>query len=140
MPLLGVVVPLVTCVLMNGSERALLLALPPLAVLASFALPTLRRSVAAALDWFAVFFFSALALFIWVYYAAMQAGWPPKALANVRKLAQGFEPSFHPLALLFALAGTLAWLWLVRWRTARHRHALLQTEFEGRSVLHLSSP
>ncbi|QPF74443.1 hypothetical protein G8A07_16975 [Roseateles sp. DAIF2] len=123
-PLLGVAVPLATALLMNASDRALLLALPALAVLASFALPTLRRGVAAAMDWFAVFFFSAGALFIWIYYAAMQLGWPAKALANVRKLAQGFEPSFHPLALAVALLGTVAWLGLVRWRTARHQHAL----------------
>lgn len=123
-PLLGFGIPLVTCLLMNSSDRALLLGLPALAVLASFALPTLRRGVAAAMDWFAVFFFSAVALFIWIYYASMQLGWPPKALANVRKLAQGFEPSFHPLALVVALLGTVAWLGLVRWRTARHQHAL----------------
>ncbi|MFN3812553.1 MAG: hypothetical protein ACK4S6_18255 [Roseateles asaccharophilus] len=123
-PLLGFAVPLVASLLMNASDRALMLGLPALAVLASFALPTLQRGVAAAMDWFAVFFFSALALFIWVYYASMQLGWPPKALANVRKLAQGFEPSFHPLALLVGLLGTVAWLGLVRWRTARHQHAL----------------
>lgn len=123
-PLLGVLVPLATSFLMNSSDRALLLALPALAVLASFSLPTLRRSVAAAMDWFSVFFFSALALFVWAYYASMQAGWPAQPLANVRKLAQGFEPSFHPLALALALLGTAAWIFLVRWRTARHQHAL----------------
>lgn len=123
-PLLGVAVPVVTSALMNGSDRALLLALPGLAVLASFALPTLKRSVAAALDWFAVFFFSALALFVWLYYASMQAGWPAQPLANVRKLALGYEPSFQPLALALALLASLAWVALVRWRTARHQHAL----------------
>lgn len=123
-PLLGVLVPLITSALMNGSDRALMLALPALAVLASFALPTLKRGVAAAIDWFSVFFFSLLALFIWLYYASMQAGWPTQPLANVRKLIQGFEPSFHPLALLVASLGTIAWLGLVRWRTARHQHAL----------------
>jgi len=123
-PLLGLSVPLATSALMNGSDRALLLSLPALAVLASFALPTLKRSVAAAMDWFAVFFFSLLALFVWVYYASMQAGWPSQPLANVRKLAQGYEPSFHPLAFGLALLASLAWLALVRWRTAKHQHAL----------------
>lgn len=123
-PLLGLGVPLVTSALMNGSDRALLLGLPALAVLASFALPTLKRSVAAAMDWFAVFFFSLLALFVWVYYASMQAGWPSQPLANVRKLAQGYEPSFHPFAFGLALLASLAWLALVRWRTAKHQHAL----------------
>ncbi|RZS58081.1 hypothetical protein [Sphaerotilus mobilis] len=109
---------------MGGSDRALMLALPALAVLAAFALPTLRRSVGAAIDWFSVFFFSACAIAIWVIYAAMQTGTPPKIAANVTKLAPGFEASSHPVQLLLALAATLAWLWLVRWRTGRHRHAL----------------
>ena len=45
-------------VAMAGSDRALMLALPALAVLAAFALPTLKRSAAAAIDWFSVFFFT----------------------------------------------------------------------------------
>jgi hypothetical protein len=42
----------------------------------------------------------------------------------VAKLAPGFEAPFSALALALAVAGTLAWLWLVRWRTGRHREAL----------------
>ncbi len=123
-PVLGVAVPLLASLLMDGSDRALLLSLPALAVLASFALPTLQRSVSAAMDWFAVFFFSAAALFIWIYYSAMQLGWPAQPLANIRKLVLGFEPSFAALPLLLALLASIAWLALVRWRTARHQHAL----------------
>ncbi len=124
LPLITALVPVSACVLMDNNDRALLLALPAFAVLAAFALPTLKRSIAAALDWFAVFFFSAGALFIWLYYTSMQTGWPATPLANVRKLARGFDPSFSLVALAVAIAGTLAWLALVRWRTARHQHAL----------------
>jgi 4-amino-4-deoxy-L-arabinose transferase-like glycosyltransferase len=109
---------------MGGSDRALMLALPGLAVLAAFALPTLQRSVSAAIDWFSVFFFSVCALAIWVIYLAMQTGVPPKIAANVAKLAPGFVARFGPAELAAAVLGTLAWLWLVRWRTGRHRHAL----------------
>ena len=123
-PLVAVLVPLVTSLLMGGSDRALLLSLPALAVLAAFALPTLKRDIAAAMDWFSVFFFSASALVFWIYYLSMQTGWPAKPLANVRKLAQGFEPQFGWVPLIFALLGTASWLALVRWRTARHQHAL----------------
>ena len=45
-----------------NSDRSLLLALPALAALAAFALPTLRRSVSALIDWFALLFFSGIAL------------------------------------------------------------------------------
>ena len=34
------------------------------------------------------------------------------------------DATSRPSALLFAVAGTLAWLWLVRWRTGRSRHPL----------------
>lgn len=123
-PLLGSAIGLLTCVAMGGSDRALLLALPSLAVLAAFALPTLKRGVSAAIDWFSVFFFSACALFVWLYYASMQTGWPPQLLTNLRKLADGFEPRFGLAALLLGGVASVAWCALVRWRTARHQHAL----------------
>lgn len=109
---------------MGGSDRALMLALPGLTVLAAFALPTLERSTGAAIDWFSVFFFSAAAITVWVIYASMQLGVPAQPLANVQRLAPGFVPQFSALALALATLGSLAWLWLVRWRTARHQHAL----------------
>lgn len=123
-PGIALLVPLAACLLMNGSDRALLLSLPALAILAAFALPTLSRGFAAAVDWFSVFFFSAAALFFWLYYVSMHTGWPAQPLANLRRLAEGFEPRFGALSLLLAIAATVAWLALVRWRTARHRHAL----------------
>ncbi len=109
---------------MGGSDRALLLGLPGLAVLAAFALPTLKRSASAAIDWFSMFFFTAAALFIWLMYVAMQTGVPAKPAANVAKLTPGFEVPFSAIALALALAGSLAWIALVRWRTGRHQHAL----------------
>jgi len=123
-PLSCAAVGLTTWIAMGGSDRALMLALPPLAVLAAFALPTLQRSTAAAIDWFSVFFFSACALGIWVIYVAMQTGIPRQPAANVAKLVVGYTPTFSLLALLFAIVGTVAWLWLVRWRTGRHRDPL----------------
>ncbi len=123
-PLAVTVVAVGVSLAMGGSDRALMLALPALAVLAAFALPTLQRSVSAAIDWFSVFFFSACAIAIWVIYLAMQTGVPPKIAANVVRLAPGFEATSHPLQMLLALAASLAWLWLVRWRTGRNRHAL----------------
>jgi 4-amino-4-deoxy-L-arabinose transferase-like glycosyltransferase len=123
-PLLVLAVAAMANLALNGSDRALMLGLPGLAVLAAFALPTLRRSASAAIDWFSMLFLTGCALFFWVIYAAMHTGAPAKTAANVAKLAPGFEPSFSALALVLAAAGTLAWVWLVRWRTGRHREAL----------------
>lgn len=123
-PLATAGVALAGSVAMGGSDRALLLALPGLAVLAAFALPTLKRHASAAVDWFSVFAFTGSALFVWLMYLAMQTGWPAKPAANVMKLAPGFEPHFSALALGLAAAASAAWAWLVRWRTGRHRAAL----------------
>jgi hypothetical protein len=103
------------------SDRAFLLGLPALATLAAFALPTFRRSVAALIDWFTLLFFTGCAIVIWVVWVAMQTGVPPRPAANVARLAPGFEPSFSLFAFIVALAATLAWAWLVKWRAGRHR-------------------
>ena len=123
-PLGALLVCLVACIAMGGSDRALMLGLPALAVLAAFSLPTLRRSTAAAIDWFSVFFFSLCAIAMWVIYLSMQTGYPAKPAANVARLAPGFLPSFSVPALVLAVAGSLAWVWLVQWRTGRNRHPL----------------
>lgn len=115
---------LVTALLSPNADRALLIALPALATLAAFALPTFKRSVLALIDWFTLLFFSGCALVIWVIWVAMQTGVPAKPAANVAKLAPGFEPGFSLLPFLAALAATVAWIWLVRWRTSRNREAI----------------
>jgi 4-amino-4-deoxy-L-arabinose transferase-like glycosyltransferase len=123
-PIVTVLVALGANLAMDGSDRALMLGLPGLAVLAAFALPTLKRSAAAAVDWFSMCLFTLSVIAIWVVYASMQTGVPAKPAANVVRLFPGFEPQFSVVALAAATAGTVAWLWLVRWRTGRHREAL----------------
>ncbi len=123
-PLGGLLTSSLACIAMGGNDRALMLGLPALAVLAAFALPTLQRRTSAAIDWFSVFFFSLSALVIWVMYLAMHTGVPAKPAANLARLVPGFTPSFSAFALVIAIAATLAWLWLVRWRSGRSRHPL----------------
>jgi hypothetical protein len=113
-----------TAMLTRSADQTLLLALPSFATLAAFALPTLRRSVAALIDWFTLLFFSGCAFIIWVVWIAMQTGWPAQPAANVARLVPGFDPSFGWVAFVVALAATALWAWLVVWRTAKHRHAL----------------
>ena len=107
-----------------ASDRSLLLSLPPLAALAAFALPTLKRSVASLIDWFTLLFFTTCAIAIWVIWIAMQTGVPRQPAANVAKLAPGFEPTFSLVAFVVAAAATLAWAWLVRWRTGANQAAI----------------
>ncbi len=108
----------------TASDRSLLLSLPPLAALAAFALPTLKRSVASLIDWFTLLFFTGCGIIIWVVWIAMQTGVPRQPAANVAKLAPGFEPSFSWFAFLVALLATLAWAWLVKWRAGAQRAAV----------------
>jgi 4-amino-4-deoxy-L-arabinose transferase-like glycosyltransferase len=117
-------VSIVACIAGGGFDRALMMGLPAFAVLAAFALPTLKRSATSAIDWFSVFAFSISAVAIWVIYAAMVTGAPAKTAANIAKLAPGFEGRFAWPPFAIAVAATLAWLALVRWRTGRHQQAL----------------
>jgi len=124
LPLWFAVVAIGTTLLTGASDRSLLLSLPPLATLAAFALPTLRRSVASLIDWFTLLFFTSCGIAIWVIWVAMQTGVPRQPAANVAKLAPGFEPSFSALAFGLALLATLAWAWLVKWRAGQQRAAI----------------
>ena len=106
------------------ADRALLLSLPAMATLAAFALPTLRRGIASLIDWFTLLFFSISAIAIWVVWLAVQTGFPAKPAANVARLAPGYVNHFALLPLLVALAATVAWCALVRWRAVRQRTVL----------------
>lgn len=108
----------------GSSDRTLLLALPSLATLAAFALPTLRREMAALIDWFTLLFFSGCGFVIWVVWIAMQTGYPSQPAANVARLAPGFSPSFSAWEFVVAVAATAVWIWLVQWRVGRHRAAI----------------
>lgn len=106
------------------SDRALLSSLPAIAALAALALPTLKRSLGALIDWFTLLFFSVCALTIWVVWVAMQTGTPARPAANVARLAPEFIPSFSVGAFAVALTATVAWAALVKWRTGYHRAAI----------------
>jgi len=117
-------VTLAATVLTLPADRALLLGLPAISTLAAFALPTLKRSLGALIDWFTLLFFTVSAIAIWVIWISMLTGIPAKPAANVARLAPGFEPSFSLLPFVVALAATVGWLLLVAWRTRRHRAAI----------------
>jgi hypothetical protein len=58
----------------------------------------------------------------------MQTGVPPKMAASITQAGARLRaPTFSWLNFGFAIAATLAWCWLVRWRTGRHRAALWKT-------------
>jgi 4-amino-4-deoxy-L-arabinose transferase-like glycosyltransferase len=123
-PLLFTLICWVGTLAHQNAQRSLLLCLPALAALAAFALPTLKRSIAALVDWFTLLFFTGCAIVIWVVWLSMQTGIPAQPARNVARLAPGFVHQFEPLLLVLALLATLAWLWLVHWRVGKNRSAL----------------
>ncbi len=109
------------------TDRALLTALPAIAALAAFALPTLRRSLGAFIDWFTLLFFSICALVIWGVWISMETGIPAQPARNVARSAPEFVHTLSPGLLAVAVMATLVWCAVVRWRTGRHRPAIWKT-------------
>jgi len=118
------VTALLAMLLSNERDGSLLLTLPAIAALAAFALPTLRRSLGALIDWLTLIFFTVCALTIWIVWLSVQTGFPAKPAANVARLSDGYLPPFEALPFAIALAASAAWLLLVAWRTRRHRAAI----------------
>lgn len=108
----------------NGNKDYLLYLLPPLAVLAAFAMPTFKRSISALIDWFALMLYTALMIAGWFYWFAMMTGFPATPSTKLLRLIPGFEPSFSLPLFLIGAAATVAWLVMVRWRTGKHQPAI----------------
>jgi hypothetical protein len=124
LPFIFVLLHIVFLPAIDQKDRWFLSALPSLATLAAFALPTLRRAMKSVIDLFTLIFFSGCAAVIWVVWIAMQTGVPPQPAANVARLLPAFTPTFSAPVLLLALAATLAWGFLVYWRIGKHRPAI----------------
>ncbi|HEY8024183.1 MAG TPA: glycosyltransferase [Burkholderiaceae bacterium] len=106
------------------SEVGVLMPLvPPLAILAAFGLPTMKRGAINAVDWFSVIILTLFAFAIWMYWISLQTGWPLPA-QKVLKLLPGFKPEFHVVSFMIALTATVAWVFLVHWRISRHPSVL----------------
>lgn len=131
----AVAVPLVTiattgALIVAESEAslgALLPIAPAMAMLAGVSLPMLSRRLLSLIDWFAVAAFSVFCIAMWAYWIAYQTGTPPRMAASIVRLAPGLTTRSVPLGVAFALAATLGWLLLVRWRVSRQPRALWRT-------------
>lgn len=88
----------------------------PVAVLAAFALPTLRRGVVNSLDWFAVMCFSLTTATVWLGWVALQLGWPRQIAHNIARQTIGYSAYISWPAVIIALLGTASWIALVYWR------------------------
>ncbi|MYN11558.1 glycosyltransferase [Pusillimonas sp. TS35] len=88
----------------------------PCAVLAAFALPTLRRTIVNSLDWFAVMCYTLTSATVWLGWIALQTGWPEQISHNIARQTRGYDIFISWPAVIIALLGTAAWIILLRWR------------------------
>ena len=108
----------------NLSERYLIILVPPMAILAAFALPFLKRGLINFIDWFALISFTVVAGFIWVIWLAKITGFPETTANNVARYLPGFVARFSWAELIIALIITGLWAAVIRWRTSRAHQAI----------------
>jgi 4-amino-4-deoxy-L-arabinose transferase-like glycosyltransferase len=102
----------------------LLKLLPPLALMAAFGLPTMKRGAINGIDWFSVMVLTTLGALVWLFWIAKLTGWPAQLARNALKLVPGFHPEFGLVAFVVAAATTIGWFFLVHWRISRQPSVL----------------
>ncbi|MFM2398793.1 MAG: hypothetical protein RL341_950 [Pseudomonadota bacterium] len=100
-------------------EALMALLLPGAIVLAAFLLPTVNRSTINAIDWFSIMAVSFVILVVWLYWIALQTGWPPAMARTALRRVPGFVVEFSPVALAVALTATAFWIVVIIWRVTR---------------------
>ncbi len=90
-----------------------------LAVISAFGLLSLPRPVVNLIDWFAVTLFTALGIFIWLYWMALNFGIPQTLAQRVAILAPGVTGNASLYEVFMGGLATLAWLTLITWRIRR---------------------
>lgn len=96
----------------------------PMAVLAAMSIPTLRRNLINALDWYSIMMNTLAIVVIWLGWIALYLGWPTKIHGNIARLVPGFELQIHWLALLFGVAISVLWVVAINWRLRLKPEAL----------------
>lgn len=108
----------------QSDEAEYVLLICPLAVLAAFAIPTMRRGVINTLDWFALMCFSVTAACVWIGWFALHFGIPKQISLNIARLTVGFEPNIAWWSVVLAFVCTLCWIAMIVWRVKANPNAL----------------
>lgn len=95
----------------HASGSGVLPVLAPLALLAAHGVANLKRGAGQGFYWFGVLCFLFFALAFWVYFAAIEWGWPAGIAGHMGRLVPNFNADqTDPVLLLTAVAATLLWL------------------------------
>jgi 4-amino-4-deoxy-L-arabinose transferase-like glycosyltransferase len=108
----------------QSDEAEYVLLICPLAVLAAFAIPTMRRGVINTLDWFALMCFSVTAACVWIGWFALHFGIPKQISLNIARLTVGYEPHIAWWSVVLAFVCTLCWVAMIVWRVKANPNAL----------------
>jgi hypothetical protein len=85
--------------------------LAPLALLATHGVASLKRGAAQGFYWFGVFCFLFFVLAFWVYFSAIEWGWPARVATHMNRLTPNYPGGrTDTVLLLVAAAATLVWL------------------------------
>lgn len=93
----------------GGSALPLLV---PLALLAAHGIAHLKRGAAQAFYWFGVLCFLFFMVAFWIYFAAIEWGWPAAMAARLARLTPAYQAGQVSAAMLYLAAGA-SLLWLV---------------------------
>jgi len=104
----------------NPSEMEYMALTVPCAMLAAFSVPTLRRAVVNAVDWFALMCFSVTVVCVWLGWIAQQTGLPTGIANNIARQTVGYESQISWGAVAMGLVITLTWVGFVVWRLRLH--------------------
>ncbi len=107
-----VITLVMSCTRSPNPDHGLVL-LPPLAWLAAGGTATLRRGAANALYWFAIMTFGVLAITAWIYWSALDVGFPAQLAQHLHQLQPEYQGTLHPMSVTLALAYCLFWLMLL---------------------------
>lgn len=96
----------------------------PSAMLAAFAVPTIRRGMVNTLDWFALMCFSVTTTCVWVGWFTQQTGFPPGIAQNIARQTVGYIPHIIWPAVAMGAVVSGVWLLTMRWRLISQPTAL----------------
>lgn len=104
----------------NPGELEYMAIAVPCAMLAAFSVPTLRRAVVNALDWFALMVFSVSGVVVWLGWVTQQTGWPSQLAKNIARQTVGYDGPVSWGSFAMALVITAVWVGAIIWRLKLH--------------------
>lgn len=99
----------------SALDQVFLMMVPPLAVSAAFAIPSVKPTKENILDWFSIAVFSIALAALWLYWSAWATGFAPKMAKSITLQAPNAAAAVD-LGFFVAVAATIFWIFFLVWR------------------------